>query len=132
MKTLITGGNGFLGSALKSYYPTAVCPRSKDYNLVSQERCKFLFWQYNPDVVIHLAATVGGIGAVLDRFWKPGDKVMFIAGEVLTGSSIQDKAKRRRCLPERPIGRGCTSRTLPCSRGAAGTRGRFWGESGWR
>jgi GDP-L-fucose synthase len=63
MTTLITGGNGFLGTALKKHFPTAVCPRSKDYDLVSQERCRFLFWQYNPDVVIHLAATVGGIGA---------------------------------------------------------------------
>jgi len=34
MTTLITGGNGFLGSALKKHFPTAVCPRSKDYNLV--------------------------------------------------------------------------------------------------
>lgn len=63
MTTLITGGNGFLGTALKKHFPQAVCPRSKDYDLVSQERCKSLFWQYNPDVVIHLAATVGGIGA---------------------------------------------------------------------
>ena len=37
MTTLITGGNGFLGTALKKHFPQAVCPRSKDYNLLTEK-----------------------------------------------------------------------------------------------
>ena len=63
MTTLITGGNGFLDTALKAHFPGATCPRSSDFDLVNQVQCDKMFWTHNPDVVIHLAATVGGIGA---------------------------------------------------------------------
>ena len=38
-------------------------PRSKDYDLVENEACKRLYKDAKPDIVIHLAARVGGIGA---------------------------------------------------------------------
>ena len=38
-------------------------PRSKDYNLVEMEAVKRLYKDSKPDIVIHLAAVVGGIGA---------------------------------------------------------------------
>jgi len=63
MNVLITGGNGFLGKALRERFPKAICPGSSDFDLVSQQDCEKMFWTYNPDVVIHLAAQVGGIGA---------------------------------------------------------------------
>lgn len=63
MSLLITGGNGFLGKALHKRFPKAVCPKSSEFNLINQEQCDRMFWTHNPDVVIHLAATVGGIGA---------------------------------------------------------------------
>ena len=38
-------------------------PRSKDYDLVEHEACERLYKDAKPDIVIHLAARVGGIGA---------------------------------------------------------------------
>jgi len=40
-----------------------VVPRSKDYDLVENEAVKKLYRDTQPDIVIHLAAAVGGIGA---------------------------------------------------------------------
>lgn len=67
-KVLLTGGNGFLGSfvveKLKTQgYQNIFVPSSKDYNLVEMEAVKRLYSDANPDIVIHLAAKVGGIGA---------------------------------------------------------------------
>lgn len=38
-------------------------PRSEDYNLVEMEAVKRLYGEAKADIVIHLAAQVGGIGA---------------------------------------------------------------------
>ncbi len=64
----ITGGSGFLGSFVVEKLKERGCkdifvPRSKDYDLVQQEACKRLYKDAKPDIVIHLAARVGGIGA---------------------------------------------------------------------
>ena len=40
-------------------------PRSQDYDLVNYEACKKVYEDSRPDIVIHLAARVGGIGANL-------------------------------------------------------------------
>ncbi|MDO9465009.1 MAG: GDP-L-fucose synthase [bacterium] len=64
---LITGGTGFLGSFVveklkKKGYRNIFIPRSKNYNLVQMEAVKRLYKDSTPDIVIHLAAKVGGIG----------------------------------------------------------------------
>jgi len=64
----VTGGAGFLGShvvrKLKDHGVIKVfVPRSKDYDLRQSEEVRTMLKDARPDIVIHLAARVGGIGA---------------------------------------------------------------------
>jgi GDP-L-fucose synthase len=67
-RILVTGGAGFLGryvvKRLKARGGEDISvPRSNEYNLVEMEAVKRLYRDARPDVVIHLAARVGGIEA---------------------------------------------------------------------
>jgi GDP-L-fucose synthase len=67
-RVLVTGGAGFFGSfvvdELRRRGATNVfVARSKDYNLVEREGCRRAIADAKPDLVFHLAARVGGIGA---------------------------------------------------------------------
>jgi GDP-L-fucose synthase len=67
-RVLVTGGAGFLGSYVCEKLRKEGCqqifsPRKSQYNLVEMEACKRVYQEARPDIVLHLAAVVGGIGA---------------------------------------------------------------------
>lgn len=67
-RIMLTGGSGFLGNyvsrALTSHgYRHVFIPRSEDYDLRHQDAINRAFVDAKPDIVIHLAEVVGGIGA---------------------------------------------------------------------
>ncbi|HVT80032.1 MAG TPA: GDP-L-fucose synthase [Phycisphaerae bacterium] len=68
MRYVVTGGAGFLGSFLVEKLRAKgitdiVIPRSRDYDLTHEAAAEKLYKDHKPDVVVHLAAQVGGIGA---------------------------------------------------------------------
>ena len=60
-KILITGGTGLIGTYLKDYLPSAIYVGSKDFNLLIEKDIKLMFKEIKPNIVIHLAALVGGV-----------------------------------------------------------------------
>jgi len=67
-RVVVTGGTGFLGSYVveklrQRGVKNIFIPRSRNYDLVNIEDVRRLYDDAQPDLVIHLAAVVGGIGA---------------------------------------------------------------------
>lgn len=62
-------------------------PRSKDYNLVDNDAVKRLYRDSKPDIVIHLAALVGGIGATSER---PAD---FFYDNLMMGVQVMEQGR---------------------------------------
>ncbi|NIR48832.1 NAD-dependent epimerase/dehydratase family protein, partial [candidate division KSB1 bacterium] len=92
-KIVVTGGAGFLGSFIVEKLHSRGCerifvPRSRDYDLVNMPAVKQLYADTKPDIVIHLAAAVGGIGA---NRTHPGD---FFYQNLMMGGQMLEQGRR--------------------------------------
>ncbi|HEY5257986.1 MAG TPA: GDP-L-fucose synthase [Candidatus Baltobacteraceae bacterium] len=92
-RVCVTGGSGFLGSFVvdelrKRGVAEIFVPRSAVYDLTTEAGVTRLFHDAKPDVVIHLAAVVGGIGANKDN---PG---WFFYANAMMGILMIEYARR--------------------------------------
>jgi len=92
-RVVVTGGSGFLGRHVVDVLRRRGCaevavPRKAAYDLTSESAVQRLYDDERPDVVIHLAAVVGGIGANRE---SPG---RFFYENVMMGALVLEHARR--------------------------------------
>jgi GDP-L-fucose synthase len=91
-RVVVTGGAGFLGQAVVAELKKRGCrhiyiPRKQNYDLRDLVAIKKLLRDTNPDIIMHLAAVVGGIGANRER---PGT---FFYDNLIMGVQLMEQAR---------------------------------------
>lgn len=93
-RIVVTGGRGFLGSHLMRAlaargYGAAVTFGSRDYDLTHETAVVRMLEELKPEVVVHLAAVVGGIGA---NRRHPGT---YFYRNLMMGAALMEQARLR-------------------------------------
>ena len=91
---MVTGGHGFLGShvvrSLRAHgYGQVFAPGSHEYDLREQRQVRQLLSDLKPQLIIHLAAVVGGIAANRDN---PG---RFFYENLIMGAMLMEESRSR-------------------------------------
>ena len=106
-RIVVTGGAGFLGRYVVERLSEKGCkeivvPRRSEYNLIREENVARLYRDAEPDVVIHLAAVVGGIGA---NRKNPGK---FLYENLMMGTLLMEYARRHNVKKFVGVGTVCS------------------------
>lgn len=105
-RIVVTGGAGFLGSFVLEGLARRGCgnvlvPKIEDYDLVRIDGIRRMYDQMKPDIVIHLAAVVGGIGANREH---PGE---FFYKNLMMGVQLIEEGRLRKLDKFVAIGTVC-------------------------
>lgn len=105
-RTIVTGGAGFLGKAVVGRlqelgFTEIFVPRSRDYDLTEQAQVRALYQEHDPELIIHLAAVVGGIGA---NQQNPGK---FFYENLMMGVMLMEEGRRNQLQKFVAIGTIC-------------------------
>lgn len=103
IKVLLTGGTGLIGRNLKKFLSKKYNIKSigSEVNLKVESEVKKLFFKFKPEILIHLAARVGGIQANIN------DKLGFYLDNTLINTNILKYAEKNKIKYIFAMGTGC-------------------------